>query len=76
VFAEAPARYTRHGLPAGCLIASGDAGTTDATVTTRLHRLRETKVAAFADKIRADITSGELSPTPTHRRWLATECRC
>jgi AcrR family transcriptional regulator len=70
VFAEAPARYTRGGLPAGCLIVSGDAGGADATVAARLRLIREAKVAAFADKIRSDITSGEL-PAGTDVRSLA-----
>ncbi|MEU6412379.1 TetR/AcrR family transcriptional regulator [Microbispora sp. NPDC046933] len=70
VFAEAPARYTRRGLPAGCLIVSGDAGTPDAKVAAHLRHIRETKVAAFADKIRADIASGEL-PAGTEAQSLA-----
>jgi AcrR family transcriptional regulator len=70
VFAEAPARYSRRDLPAGCLIISGDAGTADAEVTTRLRRIREAKVAGFADKIRADMASGEL-PADTDAQALA-----
>lgn len=70
VFAEAPARYTRRGLPAGCLIASGDSGTADAKIAAHLRRIRKTKVAAFADKIRTDIASGEL-PADTEARSLA-----
>jgi AcrR family transcriptional regulator len=70
VFAEAPARYTRRGLPAGCLVISGDAGTADATVATELRRIRENKVAAFADKIQADVACGEL-PAGTDAQALA-----
>lgn len=70
VFAEAPARYTRRGLPAGCLIVSGDAGTTDAKVAAHLRGIREAKVAAFTAKIRADIASGAL-PADTEARSLA-----
>jgi len=70
VFAEAPARYTRRGLPAGCLIVTGDVGTADEEVTASLRRIREAKVAAFADKIRADIASGEL-PADTDAHALA-----
>lgn len=60
ILAEAPARYTRPGLPCGCLIASGDAGTDDTEVTDQLRKLRDSKVAAFTDKISTDITAGEL----------------
>jgi AcrR family transcriptional regulator len=70
VFAEAPARYTRRDLPAGCLVVSGDAGTSDATVTTHLQRIREAKVGAFADKIRTDIAAGTL-PADTDAQALA-----
>jgi AcrR family transcriptional regulator len=70
VFAEAPARYTRQGLPAGCLIISGDVGTADTRITTHLKRIRESKVAAFAAKIRAGIASGEL-PADTNAQALA-----
>lgn len=44
--------------------------TADAEVTTRLRRIREAKVAGFADKIRADMTSGEL-PADTDAQALA-----
>lgn len=60
VFAEGPSRYTRRGLPAGCLIASGDAGTTDAEVRSLLRRVRRDKCAAFAAKIRTDVRAGRL----------------
>ncbi|GLY84084.1 TetR/AcrR family transcriptional regulator [Actinoallomurus iriomotensis] len=70
VFAEAPTRYSRRGLPTGCLIISGDAGTADVTVATQLRGIREAKVAAFADKIRADLSSGEL-PADTDAQALA-----
>jgi AcrR family transcriptional regulator len=70
VFAEAPARYTRQGLPAGCLIISGDVGTADARITAALKRIRQSKVAAFAKKIRTDIESGKL-PADTDAQALA-----
>jgi AcrR family transcriptional regulator len=60
MLAEAPARYTRRGLPTGCLVISGDAGTTDDAITRRLRRLRQSKITALADRIRADIATGEL----------------
>ncbi|MBX6169657.1 MAG: TetR/AcrR family transcriptional regulator [Thermobispora bispora] len=70
MFAEAPARYTRPGLPAGCLVVTGDAGTADEDVAARLRRMREAKVDAVAAKIRADIASGML-PAGTDARALA-----
>lgn len=70
IFAEAPARYTRPGLPAGCLVASGDAGSTDETVRTALRRIRQSKVTALAGKINADITAGTL-PAGTDAQALA-----
>ncbi|MBN3512831.1 TetR/AcrR family transcriptional regulator [Mycolicibacterium nivoides] len=70
VFAEAPARYTRRGLPSGCLIVSGDAGTTDPVVQKSMRIVREHKIAQFADKIRADIAAGAL-PSSTDPDALA-----
>jgi AcrR family transcriptional regulator len=70
VFTEAPARYTRDGLPTGCLVVSGDAGTINAAVSTHPRRLRDEKVTAFAGRIRADIASGEL-PAGTDAPALA-----
>ncbi|WP_177228694.1 MULTISPECIES: TetR/AcrR family transcriptional regulator [Amycolatopsis] len=70
VFAEAPGRYTRRGLPKGCLVISGDGGTTDADVIGCLRRLRESKVTAFAAKVRADVAAGRL-PEDTDARALA-----
>jgi AcrR family transcriptional regulator len=60
VLTEGPERYTRPGLPTGCLIASGDAGTTNAEVCEQLAKLRARKVAAFTRKIRADMNAGRL----------------
>ena len=67
---EAPGRYTRPGLPTGCLIASGDSGTNNATVTSHLASLRAGKVSKLAAKIDADVISGVLpkEPTPLHLR--------
>lgn len=61
---EAPDRYTRAGLPPGCLIVSGDAGTTNSDVAKLLERIRSEKAAALSSKIRNDITSGILPPEP------------
>lgn len=61
ILTEAPGRYTRRGLPNGCLVVSGDDGATDATVKARLCHLRRRKTVDLADKIRADIATGELS---------------
>ncbi|MEV5412194.1 TetR/AcrR family transcriptional regulator [Thermopolyspora sp. NPDC052614] len=69
-FAEAPACYTRRGLPAGCLIVTGDVGTADEEVLAAVRRIRQAKFAAFTDKIRADIAAGEL-PADTDAEALA-----
>ncbi|ORA38159.1 TetR/AcrR family transcriptional regulator [Mycobacterium aquaticum] len=61
IFTEAPARYTRRGLPTGCLIVSGDAGTADPVVQRSMRSIREHKVAQFADKVRADIDAGRIA---------------
>jgi AcrR family transcriptional regulator len=61
IFTEAPARYTRRGLPAGCLVVSGDAGTPDPVVQRAMRKIRERKVAQFADKVRADIDAGRIA---------------
>ncbi|MDJ0362520.1 TetR/AcrR family transcriptional regulator [Rhodococcus sp. H29-C3] len=60
ILLEAPARYTRHGLPHGCLVASGDAGTTDSEIHDSLQHLRSEKAQSLSDRIRADISAGQL----------------
>ncbi|MEV4645025.1 TetR/AcrR family transcriptional regulator [Saccharopolyspora sp. NPDC049357] len=60
VLREAPERYTRRGLPSGCLVVSGDSGTDDPTVTRELRRMRAEKADAFAAKIRSDVAAGIL----------------
>jgi len=60
ILAQAPGRYTRRGLPSGCLIISGDDGSADETVGAALRRIREKKTQTEADKIRPDIASGDL----------------
>lgn len=62
ILREAPGRYTRTGLPRGCLVAGGDLGTSDAEVATSLASLRASKTAALATKIRSDVASGVLPP--------------
>lgn len=57
ILAEAPARYTRRGLPRGCLVTTGDAGAADADVHRTMARLREEKRAQLARKIDTDIAS-------------------
>lgn len=57
---EGPDRYTRPGLPTGCLVVSGDAGTSNTGVSTLLTAMRKRKVAELAAKIRADVESGAL----------------
>jgi hypothetical protein len=60
VLREGPGRYTRPGLPTGCLVASGDSGTTNFEVCQQLTKIRARKAAAFARKIRADVKAGRL----------------
>lgn len=63
ILADAPARYTRRGLPRGCLVTTGDAGTTDADVRRAMTRLREEKRSRLTRKVNADITAGTLPKT-------------
>ncbi len=70
ILAEAPARYTRRGLPTGCLVISGDAGTTSETIARHLRRLRRSKVHALAGRIRVDVAAG-LLPAGTDAGALA-----
>lgn len=60
LLAEAPRRYTREGLPRGCLVVSGDAGTTDDAISNRLIAMRSANVERLADRVRADVTAGVL----------------
>lgn len=62
ILTEAPHRYTRDGLPPGCLIAGGDAGTADASVHRELSDLRARKAAQIAARIDDDVTAGNLPP--------------
>lgn len=70
ILTEAPARYTRRGLPRGCLVASGDAGTDDADVRAAMSRIREHSTTRLRHKIEADITAGRL-PHDTDATGLA-----
>lgn len=60
ILLEAPTRYTRRGLPRGCLVVSGDAGTTDTAIRDALQRLRADTTRSLSDKIKADISAGHL----------------
>ncbi|CAM4029161.1 MULTISPECIES: TetR/AcrR family transcriptional regulator [Tsukamurella] len=57
---EGPARYTRDGLPRGCLVVSGDAGTADEGVAGWMIAMRSANVARLTDRIRRDVAAGEL----------------
>lgn len=57
---EAPARYTRPGLPTGCLVAGGDAGATDPAIVAELSGIRKANVQALAERIRDDVAAGLL----------------
>lgn len=66
ILAEAPGRYTRDGLPRGCLIVGGDAGTDDEEVHRELAQRRARKTAELAAKIDGDVAAGVLpSGTPS-----------
>ncbi|WP_019203390.1 TetR/AcrR family transcriptional regulator [Tsukamurella sp. 1534] len=71
---EGPERYTRDGLPRGCLVVSGDAGTTNAEVAQYLSGLRAGNVERLAERIRRDVASGalpdEVDPTALARFTL------
>jgi AcrR family transcriptional regulator len=60
ILAEAPARYTRRGMPRGCLVASGDGGTDDDRVHTSLARLRDGKVRRLRRKVEEDMAAGRI----------------
>ncbi|WP_293781524.1 TetR/AcrR family transcriptional regulator [uncultured Aeromicrobium sp.] len=60
MFAEAPQRYTRRGLPRGCLVAAGDAGAEDDTIRSWLAGFRNAKTRELAAKIQSDIAAGTL----------------
>lgn len=70
ILREGPERYTRSGLPLGCLVASGDAGTMNADVLEQMSKLRASHTATLAGRIRADIAAG-LLPAETNARGLA-----
>lgn len=70
IVTEAPARYTRRGLPRGCLIVSGDEGTTDDVVHRTLQRQRRHNRDALTAKIAADVAVGTL-PESTDSVGLA-----
>lgn len=70
ILGEGPERYTRSGLPLGCLVASGDAGTMNSAVVEQMSKLRASHTATLAGRIRADIGAG-LLPAETNARGLA-----
>lgn len=70
ILAEAPARYIRRGLPRGCLVASGDAGTDDSDLRASMSRIRAEKTDQLRRKIAADVTTGRL-PENTDAAGLA-----
>lgn len=61
ILAEAPARYTRRGLPRGCLVVYGDAGADDDQVRTSMALVREHNTGRLRRKIETDIAEGRLS---------------
>lgn len=67
---EGPQRYTRQGLPRGCLVVSGDAGTTNADVTAEMSRRRADSIHAVEAKIQTDVDRGTV-PADTDSSVLA-----
>ncbi len=63
LLAEGPRRYTRAGLPRGCLVVSGDAGTADAEVTGYMTAMRSANVERLRARIAHDVQSGALPGT-------------
>lgn len=55
ILREGPHRYTRQGLPPGCLVVSGDAGTANVDVAQEMSRRRADSIGAVEAKIRADV---------------------
>ncbi|TQM98679.1 TetR family transcriptional regulator [Microbacterium lacticum] len=70
ILAEAPRRYTRRGLPRGCLMAAGDQGTDDDHIRTTLSRLREQKTHELRHRVETDIAAS-LLPQSTDAPGLA-----
>lgn len=70
ILAEAPARYIRRGLPRGCLVTSGDAGTDDAGIRASMSRLRGEKIDQLRRKVETDMSAGRL-PQDTDAQALA-----
>lgn len=70
ILTEAPTRYTRRGLPRGCLLTSGDAGTADSGIHDALCRVRRESTRQLQRKIDADVTEG-LLPATTDAAHLA-----
>ncbi|MFW0791296.1 TetR/AcrR family transcriptional regulator [Gordonia sp. CPCC 205333] len=60
ILSEAPGRYTRRGLPRGCLVAYGDAGTDDPEVRAALTKMREGNTTALRRKCDSDVDAGRL----------------
>lgn len=71
IVAQAPTRYTRRGLPPGCLLAAGAQGTDDQHIRSTLSQLREAKTLKLRHKIETDIRAGVL-PKSTDAHGLAS----
>lgn len=70
ILREAPGAYTRRGLPTGCLIVSGDAGSANPDVTREVHYIRTGKSRALAARFAGDVAAGVL-PAGTEPSALA-----
>ncbi|GAB17134.1 putative TetR family transcriptional regulator [Gordonia effusa NBRC 100432] len=60
ILSEAPGRYTRRGLPRGCLVACGDAGTDDPEVRASLAKMRDRNMIRLRRKCDEDVAAGRL----------------
>ncbi|MBL1079536.1 TetR/AcrR family transcriptional regulator [Nocardia sp. 2] len=67
---EAATEYTLPGRPAGCMVISAGLNTTNHDIADMLEGMRNNNVAAFEQKITADIEAGVL-PESTNARALA-----
>lgn len=70
LLSEAPAVYTRRGLPTGCLISCGEVGTDDEQVHADMVRVRGRSTALLRDRIATDVAAGHL-PSDTDADGLA-----
>ncbi|WP_062986468.1 TetR/AcrR family transcriptional regulator [Nocardia anaemiae] len=72
---EAAKEYTRPDCPHGCLVISAGLNTTSSEIADMLRAIRNRNVAAFAERIQADVDAGLLPPdadAATLARYVGT----